>query len=101
MIIHMMLLYPKPEATTAELDAVCERVKALQNKIPGILAVQAGANRNTQNQGYTYGCILTFLDDAHFQAYFPHPEHKAVSAELRRLSVHLTNFDLESENKGD
>ena len=83
---------------SSELEAVCERVKALQQKIPGIVAVRAGANRNTRQQGYTYGCILTFVDDAHFQAYFPHPEHKAISAELHRLCLQLTNFDVEDES---
>ena len=94
MFIHAVFLLPKPEATTEELQAAVERVKALQQKIPGIVEIQAGENRNANNQGYTYGFIMRFVDEDHLKAYFPHPEHRAVGAELRRLSTHLMNFDL-------
>lgn len=94
MITHAVLLLPKPEATQKELEAVMEKVKTLKNKIPGIVDIQAGANTNPNNQGYTYGIFMTFVDEAHLQAYFPHPEHRAVSPELRRLSVNLLNFDI-------
>ncbi len=33
---------------------------ALKEKIPGIVAIQAGEKRNLKNQGYTYG-IITFV----------------------------------------
>jgi len=69
----------------------------LKQKIHGIVDVQAGKNKNGSNQGYTYGFIMRFVDEEHFQAYFPHPEHKAVSSELRKLCTSLLNFDLTEE----
>ncbi|GCE23419.1 hypothetical protein KDK_72190 [Dictyobacter kobayashii] len=56
--------------------------------------IRAGENTNLNNQGYSYGFIMIFIDEEHLKAYFPHPDHRAVGAELRRLSVHLLNFDL-------
>ena len=97
MIIHAVFLQLKPETTSEEIQAAVERVKALQQKIPGIIDIQAGENRNPNNLGYTYGFIMRFVDEAHLQAYFPHPEHRAVGAELRRLSSSLMNFDLPQE----
>lgn len=97
MILHTVLLLPKPEATQEELLAVLEKAKALQGKIPGIVAIQAGENQNPNNQGYTYGMFMTFDNEEHFKAYFSHPEHRAVGAELRRLSVNLLNFDIPVE----
>lgn len=94
MIMHIVLLLPKPEATQEELLAVLEKARALQTQIPGIVAVQAGENQNPNNQGYTFGMTMTFDNEEHFKAYFPHPEHRAVGAELRRLSVNLLNFDI-------
>jgi antibiotic biosynthesis monooxygenase (ABM) superfamily enzyme len=94
MIMHIVLLLPKPEATREELLAVLEKARALQTKIPGIVAMQAGENQNPNNQGYTFGMAITFDNEEHFKAYFPHPEHRAVGAELRRLSVNLLNFDI-------
>ncbi|MBV9258779.1 MAG: Dabb family protein [Ktedonobacteraceae bacterium] len=97
MIVHTLLLQPKPETTNEEMQAVLERVKMLKQKIPGIVDVQAGKNKNAGNHGYTYGFIMRFVDEEHLQAYFPHPEHKAVSPELRRLCASLLNFDLSGE----
>ena len=94
MIIHVVLLQPKPETTAEDLAAVMEQARALQEKVPGIVSMQAGVNQNPNNQGYTYGLVMSFDTEEHFKAYFPHPEHRAVGAELRRLSVNLVNFDI-------
>jgi len=99
MITHIVLLQPKPETTSEELEAVLERVKALKGQIPGLLTVQAGANRHQANQGYTYGFVMQFESEEHLQAYSPHPAHRAVSPELRRLCTALLNFDLLQEGK--
>ncbi len=97
MIIHAVLLLPKPEVPSEELDEVMEKAKALKGKIPGIIAIQAGSNHNPNNQGYTYGMFLTFEDEESLKAYFPHSDHRAVGAELRRVSVNLLNFDIPQE----
>jgi antibiotic biosynthesis monooxygenase (ABM) superfamily enzyme len=94
MIIHIVLLQPKPETTQEEMEAILERFKALKGKIPGLLEVQAGANRHSANQGYTYGFVMRFVDEEHLKAYSPHPAHRAISPELRRLSTYLLNFDI-------
>ena len=93
-MIHVLLLQPKPETTEEEMEAVLSKIEALQHKIPGITKIQAGKNRNPNNHGHTYGFIMYFVDDEHFQAYFPHPEHRAIGAELRRLCSRLLNFDI-------
>ncbi|HLZ56185.1 MAG TPA: Dabb family protein [Ktedonosporobacter sp.] len=93
MITHILLLEPKPETTPEEMEAVLERVKALQEKIPGIVDVQTSPNLNQYNHGFTYGFVMRFVDEDHLKAYSPHPEHKAVSADLRRLCNRLLNFD--------
>src|ERR1051326_2920748 len=97
MITHIVLLQPKPETTHEEMIAVLEQVKALKEKIPGLLDVQAGENKHSANQGYTYGFVMRFVDEEHLKAYSPHPAHRAVSPELRRLSTHLLNFDIPQE----
>ncbi len=97
MILHTVLLQPKSETTHEEMLAVLEQTKALKEQIPGIVDVQVGPNQNKNNYGYTYGLFLHFIDEAHLQAYFPHPAHRAVGAELRRLCSTLLNFDLPTE----
>ena len=96
-MIHTLLLQPKPETTPEEMEVALNQVRALQHSIAGITKVEIGKNSNPNNYGYTYGVIMYFVDDAHFQAYFPHPEHRAVGAELRRLCTNLLNFDIPQE----
>jgi antibiotic biosynthesis monooxygenase (ABM) superfamily enzyme len=97
LITHIVLLQPKPETTPEEMEAVLEQVKALKGKIPGLIQVQAGANQHNAHQGYTYGFVMRFTDEEHLKAYSPHPAHRAVSPELRRLSTYLLNFDIPDE----
>lgn len=98
MILHMVFLQPKPETTQEEMLAALERVKALKGVIPGLLDVQAGPNQHAANQGYTYGFVMTFENEETLKAYSPHPAHKAVSPDLRRLSLSLLNFDLPQQS---
>ena len=96
-IIHAVWIQPKSETTAEEMQTVLKQAKALSHKIPGLIEVLAGTNRNLNNQGYTYGLLLRFVDEEHLLAYFPHPAHRAVSTELRLLSLDLLNFDMPEE----
>ncbi len=93
MMIHAVWLQPKPDTTEEELQAVLERVKELKDLIPGIVDIQVGKNVNQFNQGYTHGFLMRFVNQEALSAYSPHPAHKAVSPELRRLCTTLLNFD--------
>lgn len=97
MIYHILLLTPKPETTSEELLVALERFKSLKGQIPGLLEVQIGVNQHAAHQGYTHGFVMTFENEEALKAYSPHPAHKALSPELRRLCSHLLNFDLPRE----
>lgn len=94
MIAHVVLLQPKPETTEEELAAFLERVRALQQAIPGIISISAGENRSEYNRGFTYGVIMHFVDGAHLEAHHIHPAHLAVVEELDRLCQQTIDFDL-------
>jgi quinol monooxygenase YgiN len=94
MIEHIVLLQPKPEATSEELAAFLERVRSLQQVIPGIVAISVGKNRSMYNRGFTHGVIMHFVDEAHLEAHHLHPAHLAVVEELDRLCQQTIDFDL-------
>jgi quinol monooxygenase YgiN len=94
MIIHIVLLQPKSETSDEELATILERVRALQQVIPGIVAISAGKNHSMYHRGFTYGIIMRFVDEAHLQAHHPHPAHLAVVEELDRLCQQTIDFDL-------
>lgn len=94
MITHIVLLKPKTETTSDEMRQVLAQVQTLQQSIPGILDVQVGENLSMNQQGYTYGFVMHFIDAEHLKAYAPHPAHRIVSDEIRRISSHVIDFDL-------
>lgn len=94
MISHVVLLQPKGETTPEEVAVALNHVKALQNIIPGIISIAAGENRSSYHQGFTYGIIMRFVDEAHLEAHHPHPAHVAVVEELDRLCHQIMDFDL-------
>lgn len=94
MVLHIVLLQPKPETTQEEIQQALDLVKALQETIPGILDIQAGENRYHTPQGFTHGFVIRFAREEDLKNYFPHPEHRKVGPELRRICTQLQNFDL-------
>jgi hypothetical protein len=96
MILHIVMLKPKPGTTDEEIQVVLEHVKELQPKIPGLLEVRAGKNfENPDSQGYTHGFVMQFINEAHMKSYFvtPQPDHEAVGNELKRICSYVA-FDI-------
>jgi quinol monooxygenase YgiN len=94
MITHVVLLQPKMETTDEELATILERVRALQEVIPGIVAISVGKNHSMYHRGFSHGIIMRFVDEAHLQAHHHHPAHLAVVEELDRLCQQTIDFDL-------
>ena len=94
MITHIVLLQPKVSTTDQELTAFLERIEALRQVIPGIVAISVGENRSNFHGGFTHGIIMRFVDEAHLQAHHTHAAHVAVVKELDRLCLQSIDFDL-------
>jgi hypothetical protein len=96
MITHIVLLKPKADVNKDEIAAALDQVRSLQQAIPGILSVQAGLNLNSfNNLGYTHGFVMQFASAEHLKAYAPHPTHRIVGRELRRISESIIDFDID------
>lgn len=94
MITHVVLLQPKAEVTDEEMMALLQQVQALQKSVPGIVAITTGKNRSAYHQGYTYGIVMRFVDEAALEAHHPHPSHVAVVEALDRLCERSVDCDL-------
>jgi hypothetical protein len=64
MITHVVLLRPKTEVPEDQILSALDRVVRLQQTIPGIIAVQAGKNLSNVHQGFTYGFVMQFVEEA-------------------------------------
>ncbi|MCB1379441.1 MAG: Dabb family protein [Alphaproteobacteria bacterium] len=86
MIRHVVLCRFKPDADVAGTFAA---LKALQQKIPGILAITCGADMSPEGlqKGYTHGFIVDFANAAARDTYLPHPEHQKVGAMIVAATV--------------
>ena len=93
-IIHAVLLQPKADTSKAELDAALAQIRALQGVVPGILSLSAGPNLSNFHQGFTYGIIMRFVDQAHLDAHHPHPAHVAAVEALDRVCTRIIDLDL-------
>lgn len=94
MITHVVLLQPKEEISSEEINTALKQVQALREAIPGIIDVEIGENRSTNHQGYTYGFVMHFVNADFLKAYAPHPAHRIVSDELVRICRSIIDFDL-------
>ena len=94
MITHIVLIQPKVSTTNEQLTAFLQRVRTLQQVIPGILSISVGENRSDFHGGFTHGIIMRFVDETHLQAHHTHPAHVAIVTELDHLCRQSIDFDL-------
>jgi hypothetical protein len=98
MIDHVVLLALREGTTAAELAQLGEMLAALPGLIDGLDSVRYGPSTSPEGleQGYAYGFVMGFVDEAARDRYLPHPEHLPVSAAVRRLSERVLVFDIPS-----
>jgi hypothetical protein len=78
-IRHVVLVNFKPDAKVAD---IFDALKALQQKIPGIISISAGQDNSPEGlqRRHTHGFTVDFKNAAARDAYLPHPEHQKVGA---------------------
>ncbi|MEK4660368.1 Dabb family protein [Priestia sp. FSL H7-0729] len=85
MIDHLVVFKFNDKTTLSKQQEWVDQLLALQEQIPGIVALTAGINVTEETdriQGYTIGLRVTFEDQDALRAYGPHPAHQAFVASL-------------------
>ena len=96
MIQHIVLFRWKTEATAQQIAAGMEGLRALKDSIPGITALACGADFSGRAQGYTHALVIRFADRVSFDAYGPHPAHRAViESHLKPILEAVIDSDFE------
>ncbi len=98
MILHVVLLRPRPGIASAAIDDLNAAVAGLRDKIAGIRSVSWGDNVSPEGlgRGYRHGFVVTFEDAAARDAYLPHPDHLAVVPLVRAVAADVLVYDLEA-----
>ncbi len=85
MFIHMFAFRWKPGVTAEQKDRVAVEIAALQGQIPGLVETWVGHNLSPRGQGYEFGGVMKFADQAALDAYGGHPAHQALLGWLMPL----------------
>ena len=99
MISHVVLLQPKAETTTQEMEMALNHVQEMQEQISGITTIETGKNLSGNHKGYEYGFIIRFANETLFREYAPHPAHQPVSKELQRICQGIIDFDIQTKEE--
>ena len=80
MIRHVVLFKLRNSLRDSVASEIFNALKALQNEIPGIIAVSGGADVSPEGlqRGHTHAFTVDFTNAAARDAYLPHPAHQKV-----------------------
>lgn len=101
MIRHCVLLRFKSGVTDRERDAIYAELRALKQKVDGLVAAHFGSNVSPEGlgQGFADGFVIDFRDVASRDAYLIHPDHQAAGGKLVAMleggTSGLVVFDLD------
>lgn len=86
---HVVVFRYRDDATEAQVQQVTDALRALKDKIPGILAFEHGTNHSPEgkDQGFDHVYLITFENAAARDAYLPHPDHAAFGRTLGEVGI--------------
>jgi hypothetical protein len=84
LIRHVLLVKPKANVNSEQMETARSAFMAIEQHIPGILSVEWGINNSPEgkHQGYDLCIIMTFDNEACRDAYLPHPKHEALKQDF-------------------
>lgn len=87
MIDHLVLFAVKEDASAADVEDLLSSLKALKEKIPGVVDFSVGEDFSGRAGDYTHAFFARFEDRDGLQEYLGHPEHLAV---VEKLDAHTS-----------
>lgn len=82
MVEHLVMFKFKPEAGDDAIERAAAALRALKDKVPGVIHITAGKNFTARGQGHQLGLVVRLKDKAALEVYAAHPEHRAVADKL-------------------
>ena len=86
-VFHIFAFQWKQGTTEADKQRATREIRAFQGVIPGLLQTHVGPNLSPRGNGYTFGGVMQFTNQAALDAYVKHPAHQALLAWLMPLIV--------------
>ncbi len=96
MIEHIVLFKWQEDTSIEKITEALNALKALKDKIPGIVDLSCGKNFSERNQGFQHALMVRFNDQTSLDNYFPHPEHQEVVKNyIRPILADILSIDYE------
>ncbi len=95
MIVHVVLMRLRDDASPEQLGHLAERVRELAESIAGPESCVIGPNVTDEllSQEYEFGFVVRFADRAALAAYHADPAHDGVSRAIQKMSRTVLVFD--------
>ncbi|MGE0592054.1 MAG: Dabb family protein [Vicinamibacterales bacterium] len=107
MLVHLLLMQPKPDVPAAARRALLDAYRAAVAQIPSIRRARVG-RRARLGYGYEqgqpdfqYGLLLEFDDREGLAAYLAHPAHADLAARFYEVTGNALILDLELSEGAD
>ncbi|TCJ18905.1 Dabb family protein [Rubrobacter taiwanensis] len=96
MVDHLVFFTVEPHASEEEVEDLLDSIRALKEKVPGVVDLTAGENFSPRSGGYTHGLFARFENRQALDNYMNHSEHLAVVEKLDRLTTGRIVVDYET-----
>ena len=95
MLVHVVLMRLRPDASEMALGDLAERVRDLAETVAGTDHCVVGPNVTEEplSQEFEFGFVLRIASHAELDAYHVNPAHLAVSLAIRDLARTVLVFD--------
>jgi len=95
LIRHVVFFKFKPEVTEADRDDLVARLKALPERVPGILKPEVGADFMKTPRSYHAALVFGFEDRTALGRYQTHPNHVPVVERAKQICESIVAVDYE------
>jgi len=105
MIVHVVLLKPKPEVTDEQRQAIVATLRQAATTIPSVRRLRVGKRVRHGRPGYErmmaedfeYVLLIEFEDVEGLLAYLAHPQHAAIGMHFVQSAAAALAYDYEIE----
>lgn len=100
MIVHIALFRWKDGTSPQDIEKVLADVRALKDKVPGLIDIRCGENYSRWAEGHTHAVIVFAQNQAALDAYRHHPDHADVAKRIESMEERGIGVDFEDESGG-
>lgn len=95
MIVHIALFKWKPNVSQEAIEKAMADIRALKDKVDGVIDIRCGPNFSKWNEGYTHAFLVLAKDRNALDAYRNHPDHVDAAERIDEMDGGSIGIDFE------